>query len=364
MLESHMPSSPLVDLERYIYAAPFASAPAKAKELWEALSHEHPLVMVHQPGFWFRAYEKHVEVSYASLDTLWWAAYCYTMLSANRTSQQQQTEFTSLILEAPAARDAIDRYRWFLHRLHEERDAPWPAGAPKPTIIEDDSPEHYATEFFLVALAWVLHHEFGHLLLHRPIDTSIPTKVREWQADAHATRWLLDGTADPPVRRKLFVGACIALGFLGARRPPTEESYTHPSPYDRLECILQNATPEDEEPAYAAALDVLLTNWAVNGNDTWLQADDGNFKELFFAFGRALRKETQDTWVRIDAQAGLLYEHFVRGTIDEADQRQLAYILWEERGRPLGSPEHDWYQAERMFRQCRWSIFLKEAEKQ
>jgi Protein of unknown function (DUF2934) len=25
----------------------------------------------------------------------------------------------------------------------------------------------------------------------------------------------------------------------------------------------------------------------------------------------------------------------------------LAYQLWEERGRPEGDPEHDWYEAER-----------------
>lgn len=30
---------------------------------------------------------------------------------------------------------------------------------------------------------------------------------------------------------------------------------------------------------------------------------------------------------------------------------KLAYQLWEERGRPLGSSEEDWFQAERELRQ-------------
>lgn len=33
-----------------------------------------------------------------------------------------------------------------------------------------------------------------------------------------------------------------------------------------------------------------------------------------------------------------------------ADIEQLAYQFWEERGRPLGSPDEDWFKAEREFR--------------
>jgi hypothetical protein len=357
-----MPSSPLVDLEQYIRAAPFASAPGKALALWEALSKEHPLVMVDQPGFWFRAYDKHVEVSYASVDTLWCAAHCYTVLYQDRTAYERQGTFTPIVLDDRTARDAIELYRWFLLRLHDERDDPWPADAPKPTIADEDSPERQATEFFFVALAWVLHHEFGHLLLHRPRDPSTSTMEREWEADAHATTWLLEGTTDLLVRQKLFVGACIALGFLGARRPPTEESDTYPPPYDRLERILGNATPDDEEAAYAVALNVLLTNWAVDGHETWIQANDASFKELFSEFGCALRHEDQQTWVRIPAQSALLYEHFVRGPLSEDDQRQLAYMLWEKRGQPIGTPEVDWYRAEQILRSWRWELFLKETQ--
>lgn len=33
--------------------------------------------------------------------------------------------------------------------------------------------------------------------------------------------------------------------------------------------------------------------------------------------------------------------------VDVAKQRELAYRLWEERGRPVGRPDEDWYEAER-----------------
>ena len=32
---------------------------------------------------------------------------------------------------------------------------------------------------------------------------------------------------------------------------------------------------------------------------------------------------------------------------EHEDVATLAYRLWEERGRPMGSPEVDWYRAER-----------------
>ncbi|HEV2201432.1 MAG TPA: phage exclusion protein Lit family protein [Bryobacteraceae bacterium] len=359
-----MAVSPFVDFEQYLYAAPFNSAPGKARVLWDALSHEHPLVLVDRPGFWFSAFEKHVEMSYASVEALWFAAYCYTLLYQERIAQQCQSEFQAIILQNEAGRSAIDHYRWSLLRLHRERDEDWPANAPSPTMAEADSIERHATEFFLVAFAWVLHHELGHLLLQRPIDPKIPTKEREWQADTHATQWLFDGAADPLVRRKLFVGVTIALGFLGARKPPTQDSDTHPPPYDRLDKMLQAATQVDEEPAYAFALNALLTNWTIGGHETWIQASNGTFKELFVEFGRALRNEEQETWARIDAQMGFLYEGFVRGPLTEDDQRKLAYALWEDRGRPLGSPERDWYMAAEILRYCRWNLFLTETTKQ
>jgi hypothetical protein len=33
--------------------------------------------------------------------------------------------------------------------------------------------------------------------------------------------------------------------------------------------------------------------------------------------------------------------------LDVRKQRELAYRLWEERGRPVGRPEEDWFEAER-----------------
>ncbi len=76
-------------------------------------------------------------------------------------------------------------------------------------------------------------------------------------------------------------------------------------------------------------------------------------KELFLAFGCALRREPQDKWVRIDEQAAQLYGRFILGPIAEAEQRTIAHVLWEERGQPFGSPEVDWHNAERMIRHAR-----------
>ena len=36
--------------------------------------------------------------------------------------------------------------------------------------------------------------------------------------------------------------------------------------------------------------------------------------------------------------------------VDKAKQREIAYRLWEERGRPEGRAEEDWFEAERRLR--------------
>jgi hypothetical protein len=36
--------------------------------------------------------------------------------------------------------------------------------------------------------------------------------------------------------------------------------------------------------------------------------------------------------------------------VDVRKQRELAYRLWEERGRPVGRPDEDWFEAERRLR--------------
>lgn len=42
--------------------------------------------------------------------------------------------------------------------------------------------------------------------------------------------------------------------------------------------------------------------------------------------------------------------------------RELAYILWELRGRPSGAPEVDWYRAERELRNAYRSVPLSSFE--
>lgn len=43
-------------------------------------------------------------------------------------------------------------------------------------------------------------------------------------------------------------------------------------------------------------------------------------------------------------------ERAVGTQVDPGKQRELAYRLWEERGRPEGRAEEDWFEAERRLR--------------
>jgi len=42
-----------------------------------------------------------------------------------------------------------------------------------------------------------------------------------------------------------------------------------------------------------------------------------------------------------------------RDDCDEDAIREIAYVLWERRGAPIGSPDVDWIEAERLLREGR-----------
>ena len=46
----------------------------------------------------------------------------------------------------------------------------------------------------------------------------------------------------------------------------------------------------------------------------------------------------------------LVPEPLVDRETRELEIARLAYLLWEKRGGPLGSPEEDWFKAEQLFR--------------
>jgi hypothetical protein len=75
------------------------------------------------------------------------------------------------------------------------------------------------------------------------------------------------------------------------------------------------------------------------------------------ALDRNKQSRREDVTAREDiARPGLPVAETVEAEIVELPQDEialLAYSYWEERGRPEGSPEEDWYRAEAELRQRR-----------
>lgn len=140
-------------------------------------------------------------------------------------------------------------------RLDSHPTQAWPSNLPTPKFYpvgesREPSEVELATEIFACALAWILHHELGHIALDH-LDKWSQEAGDEAAADGAATEWLLNDVTDPVVIMKCGLGmatAAVALfSFTCATRQPTDPSL-YPSDGDRLLSALSHkAFGEDHQ---------------------------------------------------------------------------------------------------------------------
>jgi hypothetical protein len=51
------------------------------------------------------------------------------------------------------------------------------------------------------------------------------------------------------------------------------------------------------------------------------------------------------------SQTAVMTQNEARDDFDEDAIRKIAYALWESRGAPIGSPDEDWIEAQRQWRE-------------
>lgn len=128
----------------------------------------------------------------------------------------------------------------------DRRRVEWPDSLPHPAVAEvsartgsEPSNEEVATELFLCASAWILHHELAHLRLQHPLVTT-NSVAEEREADQAATGWILDSYPGEPRTLKRGLGiavAVVALAVLQLESPALSNTgvpQTHPGVADRL----------------------------------------------------------------------------------------------------------------------------------
>jgi hypothetical protein len=159
------------------------------------------------------------------------------------------------------------------------------------------------------------------------------------------------------IATKMAMGIGIATGFLEAHRQ-NRPSDSHPSPFDRLNTALRYHPLRADGLGYAFALAVLQMNWYLREYRTWIQVEDRSFRELFEQFGECLSGQSASAWLSVHPDAAARADLLLSAPLDPADTRMLAYDFWQHRQRPDGSPDEDWFAAERHQHQLRLEVVL------
>ena len=132
----------------------------------------------------------------------------------------------------PEWNSAAQLLLWSKRNLTSNLFEEWPKGYPKPN---QNRPEgsllHQADEAFLCAIAWIIHHEIGHITLNHGSLMTVRSRDEESEADDRATEWVLDSVTDPEMITKRSYGVVTALM---AVRGFSKGGVTHPEPEERL----------------------------------------------------------------------------------------------------------------------------------
>lgn len=237
--------SPICLLENKIAGAPFTSAPEK-----ESLCAKHrdnfriTFALVDERLFGIRV--RHDEESnpevilpIAALEYLWaFSHYTWVLTQEYAKSQKEgasQLDYTG----NERLKESFLVLTWAKNNILGSGKDGWPQKLPSPKMVPkshgDD--EHVASELFLCALAWMLHHERAHVVLNHPFVNTTFSQQEERQADAFATSWLLDGLEEnDPRLKKRAMGIAVAVLCLQSLEVDAVPclSNTHPSAHDRI----------------------------------------------------------------------------------------------------------------------------------
>jgi hypothetical protein len=197
------------------------------------------------------------------LDRLWAIAFAYLRFYTEVSNEQRvdsqcrQVDFQG----NPELTAAGKLLQWAIEaQIQVERGedvTPWPDALPYPQQTDStESVEYLATEIFLMAMGFILHHELAHFYLDHSGSKDLQTDQRirlEREADYAAAKWLLaENVVNPDMFLKRALG--VALGLLWLTNKyiyvgPGDPN--HPPAYDRLFQTLQRHVEDEQHLVWA-----------------------------------------------------------------------------------------------------------------
>lgn len=237
--------SPICLLEAQIAGSPFNVAPEKAILCAQRRDdHKIVFVMVDEPKFGIRvrldadSQTPEIVLPIASLEYLWaFSHYCWVLTQEYAAAQRAGANQFDCVGNQ-RLRESTLILQWAKANLVSTGTDPWPESGPRPKQDShscDDS--RVATELFLCAIAWILHHEIAHIVLQHPLLSTAFSEQEEREADRYATEWLLDGLSQSdPKLKKRALGLTVAVLCLQSLEVGTASCLrnTHPAAHDRI----------------------------------------------------------------------------------------------------------------------------------
>jgi hypothetical protein len=281
--------SPIIHLQNQIAGAPFNVAPERACACKKYRDQNKiDFVLVDEIGFRVRvrhcAQSQTIEIvlPIASLEYLWaFSHYCW-VLTQEYASAQQAGALNFDCLGNNRLSSSNNILQWARRNLADTGIDPWPSEGPRPTLDSDSgSDEHVATELFLCAIGWMLHHEIAHVVLEHPLIGTAFAQQEEREADHHATNWLLEGQhPDTPEFKKRVLGITMALLCLQSLEVNNHLCLrnTHPAAHDRIFSNLNNYQATNHE--IVAAFSSVILQYLFHDTGIAANLDGHSFAEI------------------------------------------------------------------------------------
>lgn len=276
--------SPITRLHPAIAAAPFRIAPENAQNLATQIdSRGMTLEFVDEPKLLaeYLVKSKVIRLGVPFLEALWAAAHLYIVAFHEYQAAQRKGERFFELGKQKRVADAYLLYRHFLEATAARKAVEWPPGASRPIQYPyEHSDVHIANEMFLVAVAWIMHHEIAHGRLDHE-EASAVSKLQESDADRAATEWVCAGEPERLPLYKRAMGMVSAVVFLLALDlcMGRMTSNTHPPSFERLMKNLETTGLGENELVFAFAF--VLVDIHLAAEDVPGEVDrDGSFQDM------------------------------------------------------------------------------------
>ena len=212
-----------------IAACAFSVAPERARDLQKLReSYGIKLEAVDEPRFGIRVdpLTGTVKLPVAALEYLWACAHLFVVVYQENVKAQASSRSQLQFHTNPNLQRAEALFGWAKRNLNGDGKAMWPSGLPTPEQRLQNADLEFITHLFLIALAWIIHHEVAHVTQRHTPGITSRSLTEENGADRVATDWIL-GDRDPNAQDTLKRGLGIATAILTLQSLEIRQSTMH-----------------------------------------------------------------------------------------------------------------------------------------